>query len=105
MTDKEYFKALSVESLDKALNSIRHSFDVLYDKYHGDNNTSDDIFMYELIDTIRGIEIATYVYVRDGEIHPGYVLEKLTMSLSQLQCNMRYWESKLESEKNKNEKA
>ena len=95
MNDNEFYKLMSIESLDKALNSIRHSFNILYDKYHGENPTRDDVFMYELIDAIKGIEIATYVYVRDGQIHPGYVIEKLNMSLHSLQCNMRYWESKI----------
>lgn len=98
MNDKEYCKQLSLITLDKALTSIRQSFDVLYDKYHGENPSRDDVFMYELIDAIRGIEIATYVYVRDGQIHPGYVIEKLNMSLHSLQCNIRYWESKIKKD-------
>ena len=93
--DDATIKQMSLDSLDKTCRSLHHSYDVLYDKYIAKDCSRDDVFMFELLEAIKGIEIATYVYVRDGEIHPGYCLEKLNYSLGSLQANIRYWEDRL----------
>lgn len=87
---KEEFKNISMNSLLRTVSSIVASYDKLYEE----DGNRDRLFMKELIDTILQVDILTSVYLRDGEIHPDYCLEKLDIMRGQVATQIAYWTAK-----------
>lgn len=84
------FKQLSMHKLIQTCDQIIDSYDKLYDE----DDNRDRLFMKELVDTILQVDILTSVYLRDGEIHPDYCLEKLDIMRGQVATQIAYWTAK-----------
>ena len=85
-------KELTMISLKRSLSEIESCYSIIYDRASSENNTRDDLFMKELVDVLPPIEALVYTYARYGEIHPNYVLEKLTLAKSMIDTQIDYWE-------------
>jgi len=92
------FKAISLEALENTTTQIQKSYYKLYDLAENYENR-EAIFLKELVDILLQIDAVTYVYTRDGKIHPDYVLEKLNTARSLLTTNISFWENKLKEVK------
>lgn len=90
-----YFKELAMSTLLKTTEEIKNSYGKLYDLAK-DYENREAVFLKELIDVLLPIDAATSVYVKDGEIHPNYVLEKLNSAKSLIETNIQFWESRRE---------
>lgn len=86
------FKEMALDKLQQTCNALIENYEKLYDE----NENRDRLFMKELINTILQVEILTSVYLRDGEIHPGYCLEKLEVMKYQVDAQIRYWNARNE---------
>lgn len=84
------FKQLAMHKLIQTCHQIIDSYDKLYDE----DDNRDRLFMKELVDTILQVDILTSVYLRDGEIHPNYCLEKLDIMRGQVATQIAYWTAK-----------
>lgn len=84
--------------LRNELETLVESYMKIYDEYHSDNCSRDAVFIHDLVDGIKGTIAITEVYARDGNIHPGYALEKLHWSKSFIESCERYFENKLKKE-------
>jgi hypothetical protein len=85
-------KELTMTSLKRSLSEIEASYSIIYDRAYSEKKTRDDVFMKELVDVLLPIEALVYVYARDGEIHPDYALEKLTLAKNMIATQISYWE-------------
>lgn len=95
---KEELKELTMESLNRSLVNIYRCYSIIYDMYHQDNADRDAVFIHDAVDAIKGIEAVLEVYTRDKHIHPGYAVEKLSYSESNLRYIKNYFEEKLNKE-------
>jgi len=96
MYDDLDFKKMALDKCDRVCKTITANYEKLYDE----DDNRDRLFMKELVDTILQVEILTSVYLRDGEIHPNYALEKLEIMKSQVDSQIRYWKAKGEEKQN-----
>lgn len=85
-------KELTMTALRRSLYKIEDCYSIIYDRASSENNTRDDLFMKELVDVLLPIEALVYTYARYGEIHPNYVLEKLTLAKNIIATQIDYWE-------------
>ena len=81
------FKQIAIDTLMKACTQIIQSYGKLYEE----DENRDRLFMKELVNTIIQVDTLTYVYLRDGTIHPSYCLEKLEIMKYQVEAQIRYW--------------
>jgi len=88
-------KELTMNTLNRSLDEIAYSYSIIYDRAYSEKKTRDDVFMKELVDVLLPIEALVYVYARDGEIHPAYALEKLTLAKNMIATQVSYWERRL----------
>ena len=88
------FKKMAIDKCDRTCRKITDNYEKLYDE----DDNRDRLFMKELVNTILQVEILTSVYLRDGEIHPNYALEKLEIMKSQVDSQIRYWKAKREKQ-------
>lgn len=91
---KEELKNITMSSLDKALHNIYDCYEKIYDIYHSENCDIDAVFIHDLVDSIKGIE----VYTRDNYIHPSYACEKLSRSYNNIKYIHEYFENKLKED-------
>jgi hypothetical protein len=89
-------KEITMTSLRRSLHEIEACYSIIYDRAYSEKQTRDDLFMKELVDILLPIEALVYVYARDGEIHPDYVLEKLTLAKNMIATQISYWEARKE---------
>lgn len=100
MTDKDYCKMLTIDSLQHSCDEIISDYLDIYDEYHNNPNADRDIyFLHDLVDVIKPINTVLYVYNRDKHIHPGYALEKLKYGKSIIDMVINYYEDKLKEGK------
>ena len=103
MTDYDYCKKLTLDSLRHSCDGLISDYIDIYDEYHNNPNVDRDIcFLHDLVDAIKPINTVLYVYNRDKHIDPGYALEKLRYGRSIFDMIIKYYEDKLK-EGNKNE--
>lgn len=88
--EKIDYKQSAIDNLVIKCRSIITNYEKLYDE----DDNRDKLFMKELVDTIIQVDTLTYVFVRDGEIHPNYCLEKLNIMKGQIDTQIRYWEAR-----------
>lgn len=91
--DKEFYRMLTMNGLEKELNKILNNYMVIYDEYYN-TGSRDSAFLKDLVDSIKGISAILEVYVRDKKIHPNYALEKLNYSKSYIESTINYYEDK-----------
>ena len=96
MTNNEYCKKLTLDSLQHSFDEIMSDYSDIYDEYHNNSEADRDIyFLHDLVDAIKSINTVLYVYNRDKYIHPRYALEKLNYGRALFDSTMRYYENKL----------
>lgn len=100
--DRDFYRAMTKNSLERELNIILASYMKIYDEYY-ETNSRDSAFLKDLTDSLIGISATLEVYARDGEIHPNYALEKLKSSRSYIDSAIKFYEYKLEQMKGKEE--
>lgn len=83
--------------LDSMMN-ILGNYKVVYGQSYSHDSSRDDVFLKELVDSLMGIESVLEVYVRDGNIHPTYALEKLKQSKSIIDTTIDFYQAKLNIE-------
>lgn len=88
--EKIDYKQSAIDNLVVKCRSIITNYEKLYDE----DDNRDKLFMKELVNTIIQVDTLTYVFVRDGEIHPNYCLEKLNIMKGQIDTQIRYWEAR-----------
>lgn len=84
----------SLASIENAMHEIMRAYAIVYNK-----TDRDSVFVKELADCIVPIQTLMYVYGRDGELHPGYALEKLDRLHNLVETHRRYWNNKLKEMK------
>ena len=83
----------SIESnLRRELEDIVNSYMYVYDEYYK-TFSRDSAFLKDATDAIIGIASVLEVYSRDGEIHPNYAIEKLSMSKMLIESALNYYKS------------
>lgn len=97
--DRDFCREMTELGLSKELNKIKNNYMKIYDEYYSDNSTRDSAFLKDLVDSLNGISAVLEVYVEHKGIHPNYALEKLKISKSYIDSAIRYYENKLDMEK------
>lgn len=97
-TNRDLCRQVTENTLMEELLKVKENYMKVYDEYY-ETGSRDSAFLKDLTDTILGISAVLEVYVRDGEIHPGYAVEKLKHSSYIIESNIKYFNSKLEKEK------
>lgn len=97
--DRDFCRQMTELDLGRELGKIQYYYMKIYDEYYSDNNTRDSAFLKDLVDALKGISAVLEVYVEHNGIHPGYALEKLESSKSYINAAIKYYESKIDKEK------
>lgn len=88
-------RKLTEVNLKRELNNLANNYMEVYDEYYK-NGSRDSAFLKDLVDSILGISAVLEVYVRDKEIHPKYVVEKLEFSKRRIDSVINYYSTKKE---------
>lgn len=95
--DADFCRELTKDSLINECEKIINNYMQIYDEYYA-TNSRDSAFLKDLTDAIKGISACLEVYARDGKIHSGYAVEKLSYTESLVKCVKKYFENKKDSE-------
>lgn len=92
MSTEPDYKQLAMDSLERTLANIKRSYGVIYDMVE---ENRDVVFIKEFADIIIQVSALMEVYARDGKVHPGYALDKVTMVKIYAENHAKYWEERL----------
>ena len=97
MTRDELCRKNTESHLRRELENVINGYMYVYDEYYK-TFSRDSAFLKDATDAIIGIAAVLEVYSRDGNIHPEYAIEKLSMSKRMIESALNYYKSLINEE-------